>query len=77
MFLDLSQEMKVKADEKAKNTTGSGSSSSNLGMSNGRGGITVVDDSQIPQRQKSGCCGGGGSSTVIEGLPDPNSVHSQ
>ena len=71
LFLHLSQQMMVKADDKAKNTPG-GSSNSNSFGSTRSGGITVVDDSEMPQRQKSGCCGGGGKS-VMEGQPDPMS----
>lgn len=75
LFLHLSQQMMVKADDKAKNTPGSGSSSNSnsFGGSTRSGGITVVDDSELPQRQKSGCCGGGGGRSVMEGQPDPMS----
>ena len=54
LFLDLSQQMIAKADQKPKNGSSSGSRS--------RGNnITIADDSQLLQsRQKSGCCGGGG-----------------
>ena len=54
LFLDLSQQMIAKADQKPKNGSGSGSRS--------RGNnITIADDSQLLQsRQKSGCCVGGG-----------------
>lgn len=54
MFLDLSQQMISKADEKPKNGSGPGSRRNN---------ITVVDDTQIPG-QKSGCCGGGQKTEV-------------
>ena len=77
LFLQLSQQMMAKADDKAKNTPGGPASS--YFNSPRSGGITVVDDSEInQQRQKSGCCsGGGGGSHVVEGQPDPSAVHSQ
>ena len=53
LFLDLTQQMIAKADQKPKN----GSSSRSRGNN-----ITIADDSQLLQsRQKSGCCGGGGA----------------
>ena len=72
LFLHLSQQMMVKADDKAKNTPGGSANSNSFGGSTRSGGITVVDDSELPQRQKSACCGGGGKS-VMEGQPDPMS----
>jgi len=77
LFLQLSQQMMVKADDKAKNTPGGPASS--YFNSPRSGGITVVDDSEVnQQRQKSGCCSGGGGGThVVEGQPDPSAVHSQ
>ena len=63
--------MMTKADDKAKNTPGGASNYFN----NPRcGGITVVDDNELPQRRKSGCCGGGGGNNIIEGQPDPTAV---
>ena len=76
LFLQLSQQMMAKADDKAKNTPGGPASS--YFNSPRSGGITVVDDSELnQQRQKSGCCSGGGGSHVVEGQPDPSAVHSQ
>lgn len=73
LFLDLSQQMMSKADEKHRNTPSSAISNSFGGNRRGNGNnITVVDDTQLPQRQRSSCCGGG--SSVAEGQPDPNSV---
>jgi len=69
MFLHLSQQMIVKADDKAKNTPGN---SYSFGTSNRSGGITIQDDSILTPKQKSGCCGGGGGD-VVEGHPDPTS----
>ena len=54
MFLDLSQRMIARADEK-NHTRGSDSPNSFIGTrSGGRRGnnITIVDDSEIEQRQK-------------------------
>ena len=59
MFLELSQRMILRADEKRR-VEGNNSPNSFLGTRSGRGNnITIVDDSEVEQRQKSGCCGGG------------------
>ena len=59
MFLELSQRMILRADEKNR-VEGNHSPNSFLGTRSGRGNnITIVDDSEIEPRQKSGCCGGG------------------
>lgn len=72
MFLNLSQQMMSKSDEKAKNTPGQ---SYSFGTSNRSGGITIQDDSVLESRKKSGCCGGGGGGEIVEGQPDPTSPH--
>ena len=75
MFLQLSQKMMAKAEDKAKNTPGFNSpfQNSTYGSTTGGSGITVVDDTQMAPREKSGCCGGGGSREVVEGQIDPTS----
>jgi hypothetical protein len=54
LFLDLTQQMIAKSDEKPKN----GGNGSRARGNN----ITIVDDSQTTTQKKSGCCGGGGGS---------------
>ena len=71
MFLHLSQQMMSKMDEKVKNTPGLNAGNGMRGYSSSGGGISIVDDTELPPK-KSGCCGGG-STNVQEGFPDPAS----
>lgn len=58
MFLELSQKMILRADEKSR-SQGSNSPNTFLGTGSGRGNtVTIVDDSEVEPRKKSGCCGG-------------------
>jgi len=58
MFLELSQKMIRRADEKAR-AEGNNSPNSFIGTRSGRGNtVTIVDDSELEPRKKSGCCGG-------------------
>ena len=59
MFLELSQKMILRQDEKLRKE-GSNSPNSFIGTRSGRtNNITIVDDSEVEPRKKSGCCGGG------------------
>ena len=59
MFLELSQKMILRQDEKLRKE-GSNSPNSFIGTRSGRtNNITIVDDSEAEPRKKSGCCGGG------------------
>ena len=59
MFLELSQKMILRQDEKFRKE-GSNSPNSFIGTRSGRtNNITIVDDSEAEPRKKSGCCGGG------------------
>ena len=61
MFLELSQRMILRADEKSR-VEGNNSPNSFLGTRSGRGNtVTIVDDNEVEPRKKSGCCGGGKS----------------
>jgi len=58
MFLELSQKMILRADEKSR-SQGSNSPNTFIGTRSGRGNtVTIVDDSEVEPRKKSGCCGG-------------------
>ena len=58
MFLELSQKMIRRADEKSRKE-GNNSPNSFIGTRSGRGNtVTIVDDSEVEPRKKSGCCGG-------------------
>ena len=73
MFLELSQKMILRADEKSR-SQGSNSPNTFLGTRSGRGNtVTIVDDSEVEPRKKSGCCGGsknnndgGGEAAFVE-----------
>ena len=58
MFLELSQKMILRADEKSR-SQGSNSPNTFIGTRSGRGNtVTIVDDNDVEPRKKSGCCGG-------------------
>ena len=58
MFLELSQKMILRADEKSR-SEGSNSPNTFIGTRSGRGNtVTIVDDNEVEPRKKSGCCGG-------------------
>ena len=67
MFLELSQKMIRRADEKSR-AEGSNSPNSFIGTRSGRGNtVTIVDDSELEPRKKSGCCGGSKTNNVSGG----------
>ena len=59
MFLELSQRMILREDEKSR-LDGRNSPNTFLGTRSGRSNniVTIVDDSELEPRKKSGCCGG-------------------
>ena len=67
MFLELSQKMILRADEKSRKE-GSNSPNSFIGTRSGRGNtVTIVDDSEAEPRKKAGCCGGSKNSNEANG----------
>lgn len=71
LFLDLTQRMMAKADERAKKES---SASSPFGRK--AGSIQVSEDSKKGGKSKTNCCGGGGSDsgTIVAGLPVDNNL---
>ena len=75
LFLDLTQRMMAKADERAKRDASASSASSPFGRKSGA--IQVAEDSKKGGKTRSNCCGGGGGSdsgTIVTGLPVDNNL---